>query len=367
MISLFLTCFSLKFELDRTIFTFQCPASVYDETADVQFDAAFSLPPNVYAIAIDDSSIQRRILNKFFTNIGIPSHRIFVHGSNKSEITGFGDWALNFIYNHPNDYFLFIVDENLVIHDEQFTQDVTISGSMSVSKLRSRLLPDQEKRVLALIRSANDSARDIAIYNSRAHGHIAKEPIKKDTCIDLIARHWITRFPKMQRISSENLFGIEKSRKREISKNESWESGLKPRKRSKSLHGLRRNSDIGDISGDYKKKVKRSREDKDNSGSTSNLKRKKETNFSDSSDTSDGLTLCDCMDSIEEIDIYIESNANETDIRSKLHALKGDLLMIDKPSTNLQKGLKMMSNLKSDDQAPRLKEQWQSIRMMITT
>ena len=171
----------------------------------------------------------------------------------------------------------------------------------------------------------------------------------------------------MQRISSENLFGIEKSRKREISKNESWESGLKPRKRSKSLHGLRRNSDIGDISGDYKKKVKRSREDKDNSGSTSNLKRKKETNFSDSSDTSDGLTLCDCMDSIEEIDIYIESNANETDIRSKLHALKGDLLMIDKPSTNLQKGLKMMSNLKSDDQAPRLKEQWQSIRMMITT
>lgn len=102
-----------------------------------------------------------------------------------------------FIAQHPEDYILFIVDENLDVHDNQIasTKEGTISGSMCVSKIRQKLLPDQESRILMLIRSANDSASDVAIYNSRAHGYLPKAPIKPDNVLEELAPLWLNRFP----------------------------------------------------------------------------------------------------------------------------------------------------------------------------
>jgi hypothetical protein len=346
----------------------------------MQFDATFSLPPNIYGIAIDDSKIQRQLLKIFFDYINIPRHRSFIHGANASEITGFNDWALNFIYNHPNDYFLFIVDENLVIQEDQFSQHVTMSGSMSISNLRSKLLPDQENRVLALIRSANCSARDIAIYNSRAHGHITKEPIKQDTCIDIIAPHWIARFPKLQRMSSENLFGLEKNRKRDNLRNASWDQltlsqdedkELRPKKRSKTLFGLKRhdrnNNSGGSMSVSFSNTVKRPREVSSTLDKPSHdLKRKKDA---DDSDMSEGVTISDCWESIEEIDEYIASHQKDTlqwnIVWSKLHSLKGDLMMIERQTQNLEKGIAMVSGLKGDDLPLQFEDKWHEIRMML--
>jgi len=92
---------------------------------------------------------------------------------------------------HPDDYFLLIVDENLDVDESH----ITISGSQMVSKIRARLLPDQERRILALIRSANDSANDVAIYNSRAHGYLPKAPIKQGPgVLGQIAPPWLDRF-----------------------------------------------------------------------------------------------------------------------------------------------------------------------------
>jgi len=60
---------------------------------------------------------------------------------------------------------LYLVDENLDIVDESTNKHDTISGSQCVENIRRRLAPGIERRMFALIRSANDSSSDIAIYS----------------------------------------------------------------------------------------------------------------------------------------------------------------------------------------------------------
>ena len=160
----------------------------------------FKLPLNMYAIALDDSKIQRKLLARYFSFAGIPEDRVKILGSSTREIIEFDDWAFSFIVGHPDDYFLFIVDENLDVHEDQITttKEGTVSGSLCVSKIRRRLLPDQERRILALIRSANDSANDVAIYNSRTHGYLPKAPIKPGKVLEELAPLWLSRFPPLE-------------------------------------------------------------------------------------------------------------------------------------------------------------------------
>jgi len=40
--------------------------------------------------------------------------------------------------------------------------------------------------MIALVRSANDSSSDIAIYNKRAHGFLPKAPIKREKVINCL-------------------------------------------------------------------------------------------------------------------------------------------------------------------------------------
>lgn len=87
-----------------------------------------------------------------------------------------------------------IVDENLDVVDES-SKPMTISGSSCVEKIRQRLPQHLEKRLFALIRSANDSSSDLAIYNARAHGFLPKKPIKRDKVVETLAPLWIKRFP----------------------------------------------------------------------------------------------------------------------------------------------------------------------------
>jgi hypothetical protein len=95
--------------------------------------------------------------------------------------------------NNPRDKFLLIVDENLDIVDGG-TRHETVSGSIATQKLLSQLDNGTKSRVLALIRSANDSDMDIQVYRKRAHGHLRKEPLKKTGNLELIKPWWIERF-----------------------------------------------------------------------------------------------------------------------------------------------------------------------------
>ena len=120
-------------------------------------------------------------------------HRQVILGATKEEIHGFGDSVQNLLRNNPQDKFLLIVDENLDIVDGG-TRHETVSGSLATQKLLSQLDHATKARVLALIRSANDSDMDIQVYKKRAHGHLRKEPLQKSGNLELIKPWWIDRF-----------------------------------------------------------------------------------------------------------------------------------------------------------------------------
>ncbi|KAL7530444.1 hypothetical protein ACHAXR_005668 [Thalassiosira sp. AJA248-18] len=136
----------------------------------------FRIPDNTCAIGIDDSKIQRKLLAKFFSFAGIPPERCTIVGDGHDEIMGF-------------------LDENLDVVVDESSEHMTISGSLCVENIRKRLPAETERRMLALIRSANDSSSDIAIYNQRAHGFLPKAPIKPVNVLPHLAPLWQKRFP----------------------------------------------------------------------------------------------------------------------------------------------------------------------------
>jgi len=188
---------SIKFEESRTVFSLSVPAKLIErKKAQTPTDVkAFSLPDGTWGIAIDDSKIQMKLLAKYFEFAGLPKERIKVFGKDAEEIMGFVDYVVSFMDENMGDHVLLIADENLDINDEA-AKHITISGSQLVENIRARLLPEQEKKLVAFIRSANDSSSDVAIYNSRAHGFIPKAPIKKGNVLECLAPLWIARYPQ---------------------------------------------------------------------------------------------------------------------------------------------------------------------------
>uniref|UniRef100_A0A7S1YS11 Uncharacterized protein n=1 Tax=Ditylum brightwellii TaxID=49249 RepID=A0A7S1YS11_9STRA len=194
---------SIAFEPNRTIFSLSFPAvpcNVSIREKKALDPTQFSLPPNTWGIAIDDSKIQRKLMDRYFKLIGIKQDKTIIVGKDADEISGFVDFVVDFLdqklqnIEDENHYFLIIADENLDIMEDE-THHVTVSGSMCVESIRRRLLPEQERRVCALIRSANDSSQDVAIYNSRAHGFLPKVPIRGDRVMETLAPLWERRFP----------------------------------------------------------------------------------------------------------------------------------------------------------------------------
>ena len=193
------TC-TMRFLPTKTEFIMRFPTDAAkkgdaDNDGDDTPKERFVIPENTYGIAIDDSKIQRKLLERFLQYAGIKKDRIIVLGKDAAEIEGFVDYVSNFLDQHPNDHIFIIADENLdcVLDDAHHT---TVSGSLCIESIRKRVLPDQERRMLALVRSANDSANDVAIYNARAHGFLPKAPLRRDEIPDMISPLWEKRYPK---------------------------------------------------------------------------------------------------------------------------------------------------------------------------
>ncbi len=264
-------------------------------TANISHEG-FEMPKNVWGIALDDSNIQRKLLVRFFMYVGIPDDHIHIFGANENEIKGFNDWAVDFVNAHPDDYFLMVIDENLDIQEE----DATVSGSLAISDMRSRLFPDQEKRVLALIRSANDSASDVAIYRARAHGFLPKAPIKKESVREVLIPMWLNRFPH-------------------------FEDNIK-------LHKINEGP-IEDIEGEVV------------------------------------IAMEDITPCIDDIDSCASMHHGDLQDRwniiwEKLHALKGDLLIM--PShTTLAEAIRLISTLRGAEPPDKFHEKWQSIKSLV--
>jgi len=191
----------IRFTPENTTFTFRFPSKAMKEKAAEPAETLktkeekFRIPENTWGIAIDDSKIQRKLMDRFLQYAGVRKDRVIVLGKNTEEIEGFVGFVTDFLCQHPNDHIFVIADENLdvVLDDAHHT---TVSGSLCIESIRKRLLPGQEMRLLALVRSANDSSNDVAVYNARTHGYLPKAPLQRDKIPDMVAPLWEKRYPR---------------------------------------------------------------------------------------------------------------------------------------------------------------------------
>ena len=179
----------IRFEPDEIVFSFKAPMKIHRPSSEAD---TFHLPPGVWGIAIDDSKIQRKLLERFFHHAGLPETHQIILGQNSEEISGFVNYVVDLVNSHPRGLFFLIVDENLEMEDSH----KTISGSECIKQIRSALDPKQEMRVLALVRSANDSPQDLALYRSRAHGCMPKVPLRGMNVRETVSQFWTERFPR---------------------------------------------------------------------------------------------------------------------------------------------------------------------------
>lgn len=151
------------FENERTVFSFKCkaePLSVVEwpETKD------FEVPAGTWGIAIDDSKIQRKLMGRILSHAGIEESRRLLLGKSPAEVYELKTLLLDLLEQHPDDTMLVLVDENL---DFGITDDehIVLSGSLIMQDILKGLTSEQEQRMFVLVRSANDSAEDVALYS----------------------------------------------------------------------------------------------------------------------------------------------------------------------------------------------------------
>ncbi|GAX16654.1 hypothetical protein FisN_23Lh217 [Fistulifera solaris] len=183
---------SMQFDENGATFSFVCTIDA-EERPSLTLDTTFCLPAGTWGISIDDSRIQRKLMDRFLAQAGIEQSRRVVLGANANEVYSFVDTVIKLVSENPDDKFLLIADENLDIEfDGQ--RNATVSGSLCVEQIIGKLDTDSEKRLLALIRSANDSLSDLNLYRNRSHGVLMKEPIKSGGVLGIIKPFWNDRF-----------------------------------------------------------------------------------------------------------------------------------------------------------------------------
>jgi hypothetical protein len=197
----------IRFEPERTTFRFTCevdsfiaPRRSFSTQSSASGDA-FSLPAGTWGIAVDDSNIQRKLMDRFMKRAGIPENRRIILGETADQVLSMDSTVAGLMARHRNDKFILIVDENLDVAVSGALHQ-TISGSQCVERLRKRLDPMTECRLLALIRSANDALPDVQLYKARAHGYLHKEPMQKDV-LEVIRPWWMERFAQANDNSNE--------------------------------------------------------------------------------------------------------------------------------------------------------------------
>jgi len=216
---------TLQFTPKQTIFTFSCSVSGYffehstarssSSSADsnrgrersnsptaknsprqqeLQKPKEFQVPPGTWGIAIDDSTVQRKLLKVYFKMVGVKESRRIILGKDAEEIFGFCETVEKIVQENPTRKILIVADENLDVV-EGGAQIGTVSGSESVQKILNKLDPSLADRLLCLVRSANDSDADLSLYKLRAHGYLLKQPMKRDDVTKTLQQWWEARFP----------------------------------------------------------------------------------------------------------------------------------------------------------------------------
>ena len=187
---------SIRFENDLTVFSFRCQTESL-VPADKVETVDFEVPPETVAVAIDDSKIQRKLMSRILGLVGVEEGLQTVIGEKPSDVFEMEKIILNVLRARPNAKILVMVDENLD-YGEQGGEVVILSGSRVMKDILTALPPEEEKRVFALVRSANDSTSDLATYFSRTHGFFPKAPMNRERVREILAPLWAERFETAQ-------------------------------------------------------------------------------------------------------------------------------------------------------------------------
>ena len=139
------------------MFELRCPAP--ERFDEAWLDRAQLGELEVRAIAIDDCDFQQMILAQILSQLGLPEARVRVLGGDAADLQNVTERIVGMLNEIPSDaHLLAIVDENLDLPEPW---SVTVSGSYAIQQAREQLSAAQEARLLALVRSANDSADDV--------------------------------------------------------------------------------------------------------------------------------------------------------------------------------------------------------------
>jgi hypothetical protein len=194
---------SIAFEEEHTIFSFVTPAEplMVSQTSDTK---SFVVPESTIGVAIDDSKIQRKLMSKILGYVGIANEKSYILGESPAEILHLNDFIVDLLVEFPDSKLLILMDENLDFKDSNCVdgEDMFLSGSVIMQGILSSLSPMQQSRILALVRSANDSTADVALYSERTHGFLPKAPMLKERVREIIAPLWAERFMMLTRRSS---------------------------------------------------------------------------------------------------------------------------------------------------------------------
>lgn len=182
----------IQFQKDLTLFSFKCPTEALfpKERVDTK---SFEVPPNTIGVAVDDSKIQRKLLARIMGLVGVSDENMRVIGEQPADVFDIENVITDLLDQNRDSRILIIIDENLD-YGGRGEEVVILSGSKIMKDILTALPPEDERRVFALIRSANDSAGDLATYLSRAHGFFPKAPMTRDRVREILAPLWAERF-----------------------------------------------------------------------------------------------------------------------------------------------------------------------------
>lgn len=190
---------SIQFLEDCTIFRFECLASpLY--VKDRPTATSFRVPQGTWGVAIDDSKIQRKLINRILSHAGVEEGKRIVLGADVSDVAKLQELLHQHLRSDPQSKFLVLVDENLDFGIRDAKQ-VVVSGSKVMKEFLGNLPSTMEKRLLVLVRSANDSAEDVIAYLERTHGFFPKAPMQQDRVCEILAPLWADRFQNSQNVA----------------------------------------------------------------------------------------------------------------------------------------------------------------------
>ena len=185
---------SIQFNPARTIFTYEASIELSIDSEDI---VNLKFPDNTFIYIIDDSNIQRRLMNAQVKNFKLSSENIKIYGKGKDEIVGLENILYENIVKFEEYYHIILCDENL-----DYTVDSTLyyeSGSDICKKLKEKLDKKlNKKNYITFIRSANDSKSDIEKYLTICDGFIPKAMLTVNDLKEIIAKQWIKYFGIVQ-------------------------------------------------------------------------------------------------------------------------------------------------------------------------